>query len=322
MRAIASHHRRGYVLVVTLGLLVLSITLLVAVGRMAVGRALLAREAGEDFQRRWAAASCRSAVLPYAEQVLVRVESRQRRAVPVYRINVQLGRQRVGLVISDEQAKANVNSLLEWERLDRTAVESRLRGSFSGAGLAGQIRLRPVGLASDKSGRRAAATTQPAGVPQWVGGLGQVFDGLPPARLLAGAAPPAERITCWGPGGVNLARASEPTLLLAAPSLSQLDVGRLMDVRKAHFSRQPTAHEISSTPLSQTSRPPRESDPVSALLAEARVTLKDRAKVALTVGSTCHSLWIITGDDRRAWYELDVSDETDPAHPRTEAFVW
>src|SRR5688572_16761712 len=103
---------RGYVLIVTLGVLVLAATVMVGVGRAAIAHALAARQAQDDLQRRWAIASCRAIVLPFAEQLLVDQEHKQQRPVPVHRAQIHLGNVALDLTLADEQAKANVNWLL------------------------------------------------------------------------------------------------------------------------------------------------------------------------------------------------------------------
>src|SRR5690349_12480075 len=75
-------HRRGYVLVMVMGLLVLAATLLVAVSRTAGRAAMTARAAEEELQHRWGVVSCRKAVLPYVETMLTSLEQERRRAVP------------------------------------------------------------------------------------------------------------------------------------------------------------------------------------------------------------------------------------------------
>src|SRR5437763_1563779 len=122
-----SQRRRGYVLVVTLGLLVLAASLMVGVSRAAFRRVVEARLAQDELQRRWGVSSCRAAVLPYAEQILITQESQRRRAVPIYRTRVELGSQTFELVLSDEQAKANVNALLGEAGASR--AENRIRES-------------------------------------------------------------------------------------------------------------------------------------------------------------------------------------------------
>ena len=317
-----NNRRRGYVLVMTLGLLVLSATLLVAVARVSVRHALDAREAQTRLQRRWGAISARQAVLPYAERILAQAEARQHRPLPVLPVTLRLGREQFTLVLCDEQAKANVNVLLEMERGDRSAAESRIRQSLSGTGLTNMIRLRPISLPARAKPPKSAAT-QPA-VQQWITGLGQMFENVPPERLLKGGdSAPANRLTCWGPGGINIMRAPERALVLATgSSLSQLDAGRLIEARNKHYQRRTSGTgEISAQPKT-AQPPPASSDPVAAMLAEAKITLKDRARLPLVVGSTCHSLWVIIGDNQRASYSLTVVDDSNAQHTRTEAFVW
>jgi len=323
-------HRRGYVLIVTLGLLVLSTTLLVAVGRVAVRHALLAHEAQDDLQRHWGAVSCREAVLPFAEQILSQAEAAQHRPVAVYRANIRLGSQAFSLILSDEQAKANVNDLIDIASGDKSAVESKLRGSFIGAALSNSIRLRPATLApksGSKASKKQPSTTQPgsSGVPHWVTGLGQIFDNLPPQKLLGESGPaPVDRITCWGAGGTNVMRASDEAMRLAAGSfMSPLDIGRLIDSRNARLRPRSRSGSESTAPALAGAAPNAgATDPVGRLLAEAKVTVKNRAKLPLVAGSSCHSVWIVVGDVRRAWYYLVVSDESNPQKTRIESFVW
>src|SRR5437879_12169407 len=78
--------RGGYVLVVTLGLLILAASVMVAVSRAAMGHSAAARSAAEELRRRWAVVSCRSAVLPYAESILATAEAQRRVAMPVGRV--------------------------------------------------------------------------------------------------------------------------------------------------------------------------------------------------------------------------------------------
>src|SRR6266513_6429076 len=105
--------RRGYILLTTLALLVLSSTLLVTLARSTIERSSQARQSQQDLQRRWGDISCQRALLPHAESILVNQEKLHQRPYPTYRAAVQLGPQFFDLVISDEQAKTNVNALLD-----------------------------------------------------------------------------------------------------------------------------------------------------------------------------------------------------------------
>jgi hypothetical protein len=322
---------RGYVLIVTLGLLVLSASLLVAIGHAAVRHALAARLAADRLQRHWGQVSCSKAVLPFAEGILINAELELHQPVAVYHARLQLGDQLFTLIISDEQAKANVNSMLEMASEDKFTVESRIRQALSGSGLPpAAIRLHLAKLPS-------RAATQPAGQPgdsglvrQWVSGLGQIFDDVPPEKLLQGVAhAPVEQVTCFGSGGTNMMRAPESALVLAAAwsSLTQSDISSIIEMRNARLApRGSGARQSKGSSLRAGSpsigRNTTGLDAIGALLSAAGVTVKDRRKLPFVAGSTCHSLWIIIGDPQSGSHYLAVSDESNPKVRRIQSFVW
>jgi hypothetical protein len=283
--------RRGYVLVVTLGLLVLAATLMVSVGRASLRRAAAAREAADDLQRRWGATSCRLAVMPAIESVLVDQERKVGRPVALHRARLRLGGQTFDLVLADEQAKANVNALLD--EADRARVETRLREVMTGSGMGQLVRVRPdpsvvpVG-AGVGGGASTAPATRPL-LPQRVTGLGQVFDNVPPERLIGAS----ELITCWGSGRVNVRRAPQAAMSLGTP-LTGVEIAALLRVRAA--------------------------SPAGGLVKSADI--KTRPGLHLTESSACHSLWITTRTNRRDWHYFTVLDETEPQRPEIASFVW
>src|SRR5947207_1190676 len=85
--------RRGYVLIVTLALLVLSATVMVGVGRMALRETILARHAQDDLQQRWGVISIRIAIMPFAEQILQTAEAIQKRPMPSVSSHIMLANQ-------------------------------------------------------------------------------------------------------------------------------------------------------------------------------------------------------------------------------------
>src|SRR5260221_10949201 len=189
---------RGYVLVVTLGLLVLAAGLMVAVSRGALRHATAARLAADELQPRWGAVSCRNATLPYAEVILGSAEAERKSPLPLYRTRIQLGDETFDLTIADELAKADVNLLLD--HTDRATAENRLRQALAGSGLSSQIRLRPSG--APLPAPAAPATTKPAtqpALPQLISGFGQIFTDASPEHLLMaqGSFRPADVVTCW-----------------------------------------------------------------------------------------------------------------------------
>ena len=309
-------HPRGYVLIVTLGLLVLAATLLVGIGRASVAHALAARTEQVELQRRWGVVSCRNAVLANANDILAIQERLRNRPIPVLRETVVLGGQRYTLIVSDEQAKANVNALLE--RSDKSGAEGRTREAVSGSGLGNSIMLRPEPLPLHE-GQATSRPSEYAGPPPWVTSFGQVFNNLSPERLIAGSgAKPAEQLTCWGNGAINVMRVSEAALKLAAtPAMTNIEAGRLIDARNAAF-------ETRTRPRLMTgaSAPAPGLDAASTLLTQAHVDPKVRRTVGFTAKSTCFSLWVVTQDARRTWYRLYVIDDYDTKQARVESFAW
>ncbi|MEZ0263161.1 MAG: hypothetical protein ACAI43_00415 [Phycisphaerae bacterium] len=324
--------RRGYILPLTLALLVLAATLMTAVSRIALRRAADARVATDDLQRRWGAASIRKAVVPRADQIL----SLAHRAAPAkpnparVDLTLRLGRFSYDLVVSDEQAKANLNAILE--EADASRCESRLRSALSGSGLANQVRFRPtVGPLFLPPTDSGAPTPPPSADPEMavpnpplfkrptaphVSGLGQVFDGVEPGRLIMPAAgqrlAPVDLFTLWGTGAVNARRAPAAALNLAAgKALSQTDVSRLIAARDA----------MARGGGSMGGKSPAQE--FKAQLADAIASgARAKANFALIEYSQCHSLWVVTRGQSRTWYDLTVVDASNSTRPVTHHFEW
>ncbi|HEY7115772.1 MAG TPA: hypothetical protein VH475_04245 [Tepidisphaeraceae bacterium] len=312
--------RRGYVLVMVLALLVLSATLMVAVGRAAMRTAIAARSAEDDLQRRWAVASCRKAVLPYAEQILSALEQERRQPAPRFETSLHLGRQTLALVIADEQAKANVNALLDGT--DQARADSRLRQGLAGSGLLNRLRLRPTYGPVIRSIQ--TPTTGPATRPLLstnalhVGSFGQIFDDLPPAQLLrpmpGSRIAAADLLTCWGNGAVNVRRATEAALTLAAGrSLTGVEISRLIDARNKLFERKGNESSF-DTPAADNLQ-----DAMNKAMSQS---IRNRGNLGLAERSTCHSLWIVTRTGRRDEYDLFVLDQANVNRPQVWAFSW
>ena len=304
--------RRGYVLVVTLGLLVLAATLLVSIGRAAVDHALRARRAEADLQQRWGVVSARIAILPGADDTLARLEQDLHRPIPVYRTTVRLGDTDVALILSDEQAKANINALIA--TAGKGPAETRIRDAVSGSGLTNAVLIRPASL---------PPAARVDALPRWVDGFGQVFDAAGPEQLTqVSEACPAEVVTCWGDGALNVMRASRASLALSGGSaLNGVTVNRLLKERDAAFAPLDQARN-SLMPRTTDATPRRFGDAVSALLDRARVEPNARGRLALTSRSACHSLWVITGRGDARRYTLFVSDQSNPADRQIRAFAW
>lgn len=306
-----------------LALLVISATLLVAVSRAAGRSALAARGACEELQRRWGVASCRKAVLPYAEQILSALEQERHRPAPNFAVSVQLGSQTFEMILADEQAKANVNAILESANVSRS--ETRIRQGLAGFGLANRIKLRPTLGGVIEIPEPVESTTQPAPATQpvkpltlRVDGWGQVFDGVGPGQLL-GPMPGAkgaafDLLTCWGNGAINVRRTTEAALGLAAgTSVTRVQIGRLLEARDALYAKRTSDNFSGESPADKFK---------DAMVKTAGASLAGKGNLGLTEGSKCHSLWIISRTGRRDGYDLFVSDETNERRPVVWAYSW
>src|SRR3954469_11264965 len=101
--------RRGYALLMVLLVLALAAAALAGVCRLSLEKAVRASRAAEDLQRRWGVITCRSVLLPRAEDVLSAAQADGPTAET--RREIRLGDLSFTLVFGDEQAKANVNLL-------------------------------------------------------------------------------------------------------------------------------------------------------------------------------------------------------------------
>jgi hypothetical protein len=304
-----------------LGLLVLSTTLLVAVSRLAGRAAVAARGAEDDLQRCWGVASCRKAVLPHIEPILGALEQERRRPAPTYAISVKLGGTTFDMILADEQAKANVNAMLSGA--DLTLAETRVRQALAGSGMSNRIKLRAT-IGGVLQPIRIATTAPAATQPIWnsnalaVGGWGQVFDAAPPAqwvRPMPGSRiAPLDLLTCWGTGAMNIRRASDTALGLAAGrSLTMVEINRLVEARDKLFDRRASEGSFDQSPADQLQQ---------LMTRAAGESLKNKGNLALSETSSCHSLWVISRNGRRDGYDLFVSDEANAKRPSIWAFSW
>jgi hypothetical protein len=296
MRRYCRRRRRGYVLIMTLAVLVLATTVMVGVSRAALHHANAARDAQDELQRRYGSASIRAALLGRAESVLALAEAAQGRRLASTAASVQLGSRVFDVVVSDEQAKANVNRMLE-TAVDRASLETRLREAMTGTGLGRTVRLRPAADNGDVGRQR-------------VTGIGQVFDltQASPERLLDPRTGALHMLTIWGDGRVNVRRASPAAARLAlTPPLSAVEVARLLDGRPSLPRRSKGGTR----------------DPLGALLESAGVASSIGGRsVPVTLSSDCHAVWITCDDGRRSWREVEVLDMSEKDSPKRSYFAW
>ena len=267
-------------------------------------------------------------MLPYAEPIFARIEASEQSITHALHVTVFLTDQRFDFFIADEQAKANVNALLEHHTVSN--VEDRMRDALSGSGLANQIRLRPA-FDDDND----AASTQPAALSRAIRTFGQIVTDASAPQKLSGVSgrSPTEVVTCWGDGAINVMRADEPALRLALwPTLSRVQIGRIVTARDQllQISRQNPANALDidkpqdATPGVPTgvSQGPSQASSMAYLLKQAEIDPKVAAGLTVTDHSTCHSLWIVTKDRQRVWYTFSVADDSRPQHPFRDSFSW
>jgi hypothetical protein len=289
----------GFALLMALVLVLIAGAVLAAIARRSAVAALEARGAVAELKRRWAVASCRRALLIRVGDLLDEPEKggpdgpdnsarpSARRPMPQMRIPCRLAGQEYLLILTDEQARLNVNRLLD--RSPGAAEESLYRFLSNAADHRidrRAIRLRPTVLGS------------PGQMPgrSRLNSFGQVLEGASPAELIGedGGEPGlATWLTCWGDGTVNLHRAPPAVIRQACEGqLSRAAVDAILAARQ----RLPDA----STP--------------QVLNAIAELTAQERAKAMalFTDRPRCFGLWMVTRDPQRSWHAFAVGVKAGP----------
>ncbi|MEM8738836.1 MAG: hypothetical protein AAGG38_10225 [Planctomycetota bacterium] len=282
MKAAASRHHRGYVLLLTLVLLAMVATGLAGIARRSHAAALEANRLERDAQRRWLATSARQ-LLPEADQLLIAWNEASATSSASARAEFDLGHHRVSLTLGDEQAKANLNTL--WTRYDPAVVRAKATAlaASSRNGSGSTPHLRPIGAFEAK----AAGTS--LDWPAFVS-LEQVLtaDGL--HRLLQTPSPETsllDYVTLWGGGRLRIDRASRPALeAVLTPLLSPGQVDRFLAER---FENPPLGSRVTD---------------VSGL----RLTDRQREQLTgyITAKSSCFSVRLRLDDQRRIYTHLAV----------------
>jgi len=276
--------RRGFALVLTLVLVVIAGVLLTSVARRSLFGAARVEQEVTELQRRWAVRSLEATLLPQAETILEAAPAGEE-APGRRRLTVQLAGHDYELVLTDEQAKMNVNALLE--RHGRTGARARMRRLLEAGG-----RAAPRVSAALRT-RRAPES----GARSWepLAGYDQLFASASPAELLGTPDRPgaADRLTFWGDGRVHLHRAPDPVLAEAlSGAIPAAAATRLLEARR----EQPGAG-------------------LDALAEAAGVTgqtLRRRVASRVRERSAAHGLWIVarpqpgTGPPRPARVSLAV----------------
>ena len=291
--------RSGYILLITLLMIVMAGLFSMSLARTSLFLAMDAAKAQEDLQRRWGAISCRYVILHRAE-ILFRkrecIQNDNALLLPRIQTTIRLGSMDFDLLLSDEQAKLNLNTVL---------VEKRLRSVERVLNIAPNS---PSGLLSVELSPHPDAVPDelfPPAFDSW----GQLFsyersrhsqDGSIVARAIRDG---TTDMTCWGDGKLNVLRAEIPLLRMTC---------RLL-----------IPNESANRFLKSRTKCPHWN--LEQLLNRTDLQRKERRVLRkwLTDRSTCHSLWIIASDGKREWVILDVLQSLGQnSHPRIVTFNW
>lgn len=308
-----SRQRRqyGFALLLTLLLVMVAAMALVAVARQSATKALAARDAADALSRRWAVTSCRATLLPRVEPLMqeadtvemTRDDETSRDLLPPPRranrwVSCELAGVRYELVMTDEQAKYNVQTIAAYygkqdvRQTLRDFAESNVIGDDNQAML---VRLTPM-VGRDVAGRLVIAGPNSEESEEVYAGFGQVFPGASPSDLLGtpDQPGPVAWVTLWGDGVLNINRAPTRVMdLVLEPILSDEGIDELID----EIERDPAATVRSLI------------DRLDRVDADRRVI----AQNMVTQHSACFGLWVVAHGPTRSWYAFSVIDTTEPS---------
>lgn len=231
--------RSGYVLLAVLAVIVLMVTVLATLSKTSLRRALAAADAQLRLQQRLGADSIERTVLPKAATVFDRLEEQAKQTriqtgqfVPIprqIRDAITLGGVTFDIILADEDAKLNLNRVYH--------LTGQIRTRSSVAGLIGPVASRALRLAPASRPMGGDLDTldtseEVVAIPRAFRSWGEVF-ALSDLAIVSGnqAALPlvTGEITCWGGGGLNLQRASDESIRVAAACvLSEAGADRLV----------------------------------------------------------------------------------------------
>ncbi len=259
----AARPRDGYILLMVMVLLIVMATVLTTIATRSLQTSQEAIVSATQFQQRVGIASCQAAFLPNANSIFNKLDdlertSRSRRREPRHIIaeSVILGDQRFDLVLADENAKVNLNTM--YHKIGKAKTNQQLRSQLS-INEFRALRLTPaVGANVDNSARSKASESKSKAKS---GSNAQTSDSdLLAATPVESAILPAFRswgevfaferlaeqtpakqmrldftnsMTLWGSGQVNINHASEQTvrtvaeLVISPPEAKKL-VGKMM----------------------------------------------------------------------------------------------
>lgn len=292
-----STSRSGFALLMVLVLVLVAGVALAGLASRSMERAVQAKSDIEEVQRKWAVTSARSTLLERAGLLLHEAERKdpdatergERDEAPFYRPlrRIELRTELAGLdyrfVVSDEQTKANVNTLID--RLGRAdaqrVIADLLRDRVgSPAAAAARVRFRTYEMrgASDEESSHAAIV-----------GYSQAFEQVTPELLLPQDPDRglAGSVTCWGSGQLNFHRTPDEILeAVFAKDIRRSTVRRLLEARE--------------------DQPRLALDDALARIDRLDEDEKREIRRHLTDASRTFSLWIVARNGQRSWHRLAV----------------
>ncbi len=247
-----------------------------------------------QLQVRWGTISCRNAILPKAEQLLNERAAELEAPVSKTEKVISLGNMKFRLVISDEQAKANINMISSMKGKD--GLQKSLQQLQADQNPPLLLKL-PINDSNASGGNKAKIAYTC---------FDQIFVDAHPSDFLKlndHQQVLTDRITCWSDGRVNFRRA-DPLVLreMLRGFLTESQVTELQ--QRCLDTPDITLYEaVKQLDLGRT----------KAMAAGS----------ILTDTSNSHSLWIIVEGKTRNWYSFSVSNGSRHfASTKTRSFTW
>jgi len=265
----------------TLMLLAIAAVVLAATARSSMGLAVSAVHARQDLRRRWGNQSIRLTTLDLAPSLFEGIEAETDKPTISLDAQFNLSGQTYYVTVSDEQAKVNINALLQHK--GRDATRSFARGQFTDSLGSSDIYL-PVDQQAQSSpteGADAVLNRKIVSINHLLPGFDPDHDPESTSYLMVG-------LTCWGDGRIHIRRASDDLIReIAAPILGSIQIERLRDTMANNDGQE-----------------------LNELLVVIGTREQDIPGLMqrLTMDSYCYSVWIAVDNGRRRWHELGVME--------------
>lgn len=251
--------RCGFVLLLALLILTLAVVLLSRLATQSLRLATQLRAAEQRLQQDWAVWSATTILLGRAESVLAEADAREGKPATTRVLDLSLGEAHLQVVVTDESALLNVNSIRATLGSARAATLVReYSGELEAAELSSRFFAEPVhGNTFDS--------------------FADVFrDAAEPQRVASFLQSPDRQLTCWGHGRLNYQRASHELLL---------------ELASAHGHRGLMTRFLRAIDAEPTAS-------FDSLLKTAKLTDEERVLLAKLIqpASHCWSISVIAGD--------------------------